>query len=122
MGFQDTFETRVRAASDRAFGHDVTLTRAGNVSASFTATWEAQEYEVEDGEGFLTKFHSRDFMFDKAAPVLAGAAVKPRAGDVLTITENSEEKRFEVLPIGSRPAVGQMDGGYRWRVHTKRVA
>lgn len=122
MGFQTTFQARVIPLANRAFGHAVTLTRGGVSGEEFTANWESQEYEVQDAEGYYTKFHARDFMFDKADSVISGVTIKPREGDVIEMTENGEAKRFEVLPIGDMPACTEMPGGYRWRVHTKQVA
>lgn len=122
MGFQESFNRVFTSGSaDRAFGVSVTLTQGTGASESFNAQWEAQEFEIEDSDGYATKFHGRDFMFAKSDAVIASVEVRPRAGDRITLTENSETQVFEIMPIGQRPAVEAMDGQYRWLVHTKRV-
>jgi len=121
MGFQESFETRVRSAADRAFGVSATLSHGGSTTDSFTVEWEDQKYDVMDAEGFLTQVHSRDFMFAVTAANISSVAFEPRPGDVLAVTENGVAKKFELLPVGSMPAIQLMPGGYRWKVHTKRV-
>lgn len=120
MGFQETFNDRAIPAMDRAFGVAVTLKHGAGVTASFTATWEKKVYQVLDSEGYATAVESRDFMFAKSAAVIGSSTVEPRAGDRVTISDNEV---YEVLPLSKDiPAVEEMAGGYRWKVHTKRIA
>ena len=121
MGFQETFNERVMPAADRAFGISAILTRGGSSSDAFTAQWENQKFEIVSAEGHVIAYHSRMFMFDKADAVFDSTTVTPRVGDVLTITENGTEKQFEIAPPPDSQAVTEMDGNYRWRVHTKQV-
>lgn len=121
MGFEQTFNTRVIPAAQRAFGEDVTLGHGLDTTDTFTAIWDDQQYEVADEEGYATKFHSRDFEFDKSSATVNGELFEPRAGDIINVTENGEAKKFEILPMGSMPAVEEMAGGFRWLVHTKQV-
>jgi hypothetical protein len=122
MGFQETFNERVMSAQNRAFGLETTLKHGVITTAAFTATWESREYEVIDNEGFATKLESRDWMFAVAAAVDAnGTAFTPRAGDIVAATENGVAAEWEAMPIGTLPACELTDGGYRYRVHTKRV-
>jgi len=117
MGFQESFNTRVIPAGDRAFGKLVTFRRGGLESEPFTAQTEHREYDVVDAKGFLIRVVSRDFMFPVAAIVLAGETVEPRSGDVLVAGDDE----FELLPLGTTPAVELMSGDFRYRVHTKKV-
>lgn len=121
MGFQETFNTRVVPAADRAFGLPITIQRGLNVTDPITAQWEDQRYDVADEDGMFTAFHARDFMFAVADCAFAGDLFEPRAGCVIRVTENDAEKVFEVCPVGDMPAVQLEPGGYRWRVHSKRV-
>lgn len=121
MGFQDTFTERVTPAMDRAFGIEITLTHGIDQTEPFTAQWEKKLYQVADDEGFMTTSESRDFMFAKADCVVGSDSLTPRAGDTITVTENDVEAKYEILPLATLPAVEEMAGGSRWRVHTKRV-
>ena len=109
------------AQLEQSFGVSAVLCRGGLESASFTATWERVEYEISDQEGFLTKRTSRDFVFPTSVVVLAGQLVEPRAGDRLRLTEAGATVEYELLPLGKLPAAESMPGGYRWKVHTKKV-
>lgn len=121
MGFQETWQQRVGAAQDRAFGVSVTLTRGTGTTDSFTATWEDHRFDSRDEEGFTSSYRLRDFMFAAADVILNGEVIKPREGDRINITENGTAQVYEALPDFELPAVEQEPGGYRWRVHTKRV-
>lgn len=109
------------AQLEQGFGVSVVLCRGGLESAAFTATWERVEYEISDQEGFLTKRTSRDFVFPTSKAVLGGQLVEPRSGDRLRLTEAGATIEYELLPMGKLPAAESMPGGYRWKVHTKKV-
>lgn len=122
MSFQETFNTRVMPAAERAFGVLVALAIGEDITPEFTAMWHDQQYEVEDEEGFRTAVHSRDFTFAKTDCTVRDVVTKPRTGCRIKLTENGVEKAFEVVPIGNRKSVEEEPGGYRWRVHTNQVA
>jgi hypothetical protein len=117
----DLLEVYGAAQLEHGFGVSVVLMRGGLETAPFTATWARHEYEVSDQEGFLTKRTSRDFVFPTAAVVLSGQTAEPRAGDRLRLTEAGATVEYELVPMGKLPAVETMPGGYRWKVHTKKV-
>src|SRR5690606_36486323 len=120
--FQDTYQTKCIPAANRAFGVTVALTHGTFTTEPFVAIRENHTYEVADSQGFLTAFHSRDFMFDRAdCRTASGSVIEPRAGDVIRLTENGVDRRFEILPVGNLPAVETMEGNYRWKVHTKEL-
>ena len=121
MGFQETFNERVMPGANRAFGITVTLHRGGRVTEPFDALSENKIYQALGNEGFYTAVQGRDWMFPKLSACFGDELFEPRAGDQLVITENGREATYEVLPVGTLPAVEEMDGGYRWRCHTKRV-
>lgn len=103
------------------YGVSVVLSHGIDQTEEFTAIWEQVTYDVADSEGFLTQYVSRDFTFAVADCVMGSDAIEPRAGDRITLTENEQECVFEILPIGSTPAVELMPNGLRWKVHTKQV-
>lgn len=108
---------------EQGFGVQVRLQHGSQTTDEFTATWENKVYQVADSEGFLTSFESRDFTFAKADAAISSQAFEPRAGDLITLTENESGAVYELLPVGTAlPAVELMPGGYRYLVHTKRVA
>lgn len=120
--YQNKFQTLCIPAANRAFGESVTLTHGTFTTEPFVAILENQTYEVADSQGFLTAFHSRDFMFNRDdCRTASGSVIEPRAGDVIRLTENGIERRFEILPVGNLPAVETMEGNYRWKVHTKEI-
>ncbi len=121
MGFQQSFNERVIPAGDRAFGELATLSHGPATTEAFTAVWEQVTYEVVDGEGFLTRFSGRHFMFPVTAAAIAGEAFEPRAGDRITFQENGVSVEYELLPVGNLPAVELMPGGFRWRARAKKV-
>lgn len=106
---------------NQGFGVSVTLQHGGETTNPFTATWESKVYQVADNEGFITVTESRDFTFAVGDASINGTAFEPRAGDRISISENSIDTQYELLPIGQLPAFELMPGNYRYKVHTKRV-
>ena len=122
MTFQESFNTRVIPAGNRAFGVSIQISHADSVTDPLTAVWEEHKYEVFDANGFATFANSRDFMFAVSDTLLGIDAFEPQPGDRITLTENGTVKTYEVMPVSeSMPAVELMPGDYRWKVHTKRV-
>lgn len=73
------------------------------------------EYEVADAEGFLTKVQSVDWQVRRAE----FGSVEPKFGE---LTRSTGEK-YELLPIGDRPAVEVLDDfGGQLLLHTKKVS
>lgn len=122
MGFQSTFNDRVIPAGDRAFGIEITLAHGVDVTEAFTAQWDRRTYQIADEEGFITSHEVRDFTFAVADVTNGSDLITPRAGDRIALTENGRAVEYEILPLATMPAVELMDGGYRWKAHTKRVA
>lgn len=107
---------------DEIFGVSVVLRRAGCNSGPFTAIGENVDYQISDSEGFATSFTSRDYTFAVDDVELNGEVTEPRAGDHIAETINGTEQVFEIEKLGTLPAVNLLPGGFRWKVHTKRVA
>lgn len=110
---------------ERAFGVTVTLTSGRSVSASFTATFDIQEYEsIEFETGLNIKIVSRNYRLPFADCVVGGATVEPRAGMVITEYDSDgiEVGQYEINPLPGRPAAELQPGGYRWLVHTKEIS
>lgn len=107
---------------DELFGVTVTLTRNTVTTTGVTATADTVDYNVYDDNGFQTIATCRDYTIRTAAYAFAGTAVEPRRGDVIAETINGETQRFEVLPLGNKPAAYLLAGGMRWLIHTKRIS
>lgn len=102
---------------DEVFGGALQLDRAGSLSDKFVGSWDLQEYEVVDQRGVVTVVVARDYLLPRSI-TLDGDPIAPRAGD--RIIDGAD--RYQILPIGTRPAVEDVAGGNRWLCHTKRVA
>lgn len=103
---------------DQSFGVSVVLRRGDSDSAAFTATWSKQEYRIEDEAGIGNSIESRDYVFKASLAVVDGVTIEPRDGD--QIVEGSAI--YELMKMGERKAAELLPGGYRYLVHTKRVA
>lgn len=114
--FDALFERCGAAALESTFGEPVVFARGSRRWGPLVATWERREYEVTDTEGFHLKVESRDFVFSVSA-----IGMEPVAGDRLLLMPVGSGEVYELLRVGSRPAAERVDGGRRWRVHTKRV-
>lgn len=122
MSLMDQYlETYAAPQLDQGYGDSVVLIRRIGQTDPFTATWLEHDYEVLDSEGFLTRLHSRDFVFAASDVVIDGTQYRPEAGNRIALTENSVAKVFEIMPVGDRPAAELLPGDYRWKVHTKQI-
>lgn len=103
------------------YGVPVTLTRSGVASESFTAIADSVDYQVFDSNGFLTSVTSRDYTLPIATTAINGAAIMPRAGDLITETINGVSESYEITPLGNKPAVHKSPDGTQWLVHTNKA-
>jgi hypothetical protein len=103
---------------DDTHGESIVYKRGSDSSDPFVATWSDHTYETAGTDGSPVSFLSRDFVFVKPILIIDGEVKTPRKRDRIVL--GSEE--FEVLPVGDmKPAVEELQGGFRWLVHTKRV-
>lgn len=117
--FDIAFEAAAAPQIENWFGASVKLKRDALESASFTATWIAEEYRSYEHEtGLAIVFRRRSYSFLKTNAVLASDTVTPKAGDYL-IDGNDE---LLISPIEGKPAVEEEPGGYRWLVRTDKLA
>ena len=72
----------------------------------------------EDDPGHAEGRQLADLLAERLAGVLDDAG---EAGDRLRLTEAGATVEYELLPLGKLPAAESMPGGYRWKVHTKKV-
>jgi hypothetical protein len=100
----------------------VVLLRLSDQTDPFTATWENVTHEVVDDNGLPLRIAGRDFVLPKSALVIGGSPIEPRSGDQLSLTENGVAQVYELVPVGNLPAAELLPGGFRYRVHTKRVS
>ena len=100
------------------FGVSIVYQRIASLSAAIDATRSSREYKLVSSDGINTVIVCRDYVILKTDLVINGSTITPREKDV--IQENGET--WAVLPLGEdRPGVEEVDGGYRWLLHTKRV-
>lgn len=117
--FETTFQQRVIAAAERAFGVTVTLSRGVLTSLSFTARRNDVRHSSLGGEyGIEIKVLMRDFILPVGSLVLDGDTIEPRTGDRIT---EGEEIFVIQPPDESSPSVELQAGGFEYLVHTKRV-
>ena len=103
-----------------AAGRSASIRQGSFVHSGLTASATMHEHEVIDGEGFLTKVLSYDWMF--VAEDLP-ANFKFRNGDLIVETIDGVDTKYEVMPLGTKPCVEDMDtSGVLKVVHTKRLA
>jgi hypothetical protein len=104
-----------------AAGRSVTL-HWRNKSVAVTGTVTLQQYEVVDENGLTTLVESWDWTFTAAELLLDGQSVRPTKGYWLSETLNSEEVRYDVMPVGSKPPTETVDAFETLVVvHTKRA-
>jgi len=120
--FQDLFHEKCTPVLDEQFGVPVTLTHGEWITDEFTATWQDLNYQITDDGDFVTTFQSRDFTFPITAATFLESQFEPRKGDRITMTENGVDAVYEIQPVGNLPVKELLPGGYRWKVHTKRVS
>lgn len=119
--FQERFQERANTGFNRTFAVEVTLAHGEWITEPFQARWSDQKYELADADGHYTVLHLRDFEFDVASASWNEAEFEPRRGDIITMSQNGVDVKFELLPPGNLPVCELQPGGYRWKVHTKQV-
>lgn len=99
----------------------VTYVRGAD-SVTLPATIGRTEFEIDDGQGLLQKYESRDFLVQTADLVLDGSATLPERGDLVRETQGATTYVYEVLAPGQERAWRYSDP-YRQalRIHTKHI-
>ncbi len=99
----------------------------GNASVQVQATIGATDFQMDNGDGLIETFQTRDYLIQSADLVLAGEEVLPARGDKIqeTVADPAGGVTFtyEVLAPGST-AVWRYSDPYRTtlRIHTKLVS
>lgn len=116
----DTLTGMVSAAAAHVFGELVTIARGANSTAGVTASWTTNSAAVVDpySDNPATQVAGRKWLVTKAAYLISGAAVTPRAGDRVT---DDAGQVWEVLPDGETPAVRTYEDSSYWELATKQV-
>jgi hypothetical protein len=98
--------------------------RAGQQSASITASVAMHDYEVVNEEtGIPETVRAYDWTFTPADLVVGAQTVTPRSGDRWKATIAGVLETYEVLPIGKLPCYERLDAhGVLLLVRTKKVA
>ena len=95
----------------------------GSESVSLAATIGRTVFEIDDGQGLLERYESRDFLVLADDLVLAGSKTLPKSGDRIRETQGSDVFVYEVMAPGGEP-VWRYSDPYRktLRIHTKQIA
>lgn len=79
-------------------------------------------FELENEEGDLERWESRDFLIDTADLVLAGSPTLPDAGDRIRETVGTTTYVYEVMSPGNEPHWRYVDPHRnKLRIHTKLI-
>lgn len=123
------FEDAAAGINNDFFGVSVLYSR-GAATVTLTAIPEAQSDTLLDASGLQTVGNGRDYTFAVGDLVLTSEVAEPCRGDTITETIGGTSCVFEVLPLravtslalGGNPVAELLPGGFRWLVHTKRIA
>ena len=104
-------------------GHSVSLEQGSATLTGLTASVAMHDYEVIDSSGMLTAVLSYDWTFVAADLVAAGGSgFELRKGAVVIETVSGVTRRYEAMPLGSKPAAERLDpSGILLTLHTKKV-
>lgn len=91
-------------------------------SVTVPATIGRTEFEIDDGQGLIQKYESRDFLVQTADLILDGTAKLPERGDQIRETQGATIYVYEVLAPGQERPWRYSDP-YRQtlRIHTKHI-
>ena len=104
---------------EEAFGITVVLVRRKVESQPVTAQVVMRNYDVLT-EGVPTVVHARDYLIARAAYDFGNGPTDPQAGDRIKEVIHGQDRCFELLPLGTRPAAEWADAnGQNWLIHTK---
>ena len=101
----------------------VTYQRSPSVTVQLTATIGKTTFRLEDEQGFLTVFQSRDYSFETAELILAGAETRPQRGDRIIEASGHVYELMQLTSGGTDEDIWKYADPYRIRivVHTKQV-
>jgi len=100
----------------------VTYIRGVNQIADVTAIADVIDYVVEGSDGFTTAMTLRDYTLRASQLVIGGEPITPRPGDRIVEEIDGDSQTFALVPLGKRPCCELQPGGFRWTVHTNKVA
>jgi hypothetical protein len=60
-------------------------------SVTVPATIGRTEFEIDDGQGLIQKYESRDFLIQTADLILDGSATLPERGDLIRETQGDHD-------------------------------
>jgi hypothetical protein len=103
------------------FGTTITFSRRSETSGDITAVGDTINYTLLDAQGATTVVTGRDYTIPVASVVVSGSTLEPKKGDLIREVIGGETHVYEVQPIGDKPAVQLLAGGFRWLVRTKRI-
>lgn len=99
----------------------VTIAR-GASSIVVPATKGRSKFDVDDGNGFVNRIETQDFIVLAADYAFDGVAVEPVAGDQIFDGPAGEAVVYEVMSMPGVQAFERSDHfGLELRIHTKRV-
>lgn len=103
-------------------GVSVTYVRGVSQIPNVTAIADVINYTVEGSDGLTTVVTLRDYTLRLEQLLIGGVCITPRAGDEIIESIAGVDQTFQLVPVGKRPCYELQPGGFRWTVHTNRVA
>lgn len=105
-----------------ASGKTVRYARASNF-VILNAVVGRTTFDVQDSDGMIVKWTSRDFLIEASALVLARAAVTPQQGDTITEYDGHKTYVHEVnAPTGAQAWEWCGTDRLRMRIHTRTTS
>jgi len=95
--------------------------RRGSESVTITATVGETAYDADDGNGFMVRYVSRDFLVKPSDLSFGGIVSLPVPGDLIEEASGHLKHIFEVMEPPGRPHYKLSDPYHKlYRIHTKR--
>ncbi len=111
---------QVLTAKQKAGSSRTVVYSHGGLNVTVQATIGQTPFQIDDGQGGVITFQTRDFLIPAADLVLGGLAVEPARGDTIAETDTGRVYTYEVLLAGTEPVAGYSGPCRdRWRIHTK---
>ena len=97
--------------------------RRGAQTVQVNATVVLSEYGVDNGNGIVEQFESRDFLVAAAELVFGGEITLPQRGDLIVETISGVTYSNEVMVPGGDGDCWQWSDRYKrvFKIHTKRT-
>ena len=112
--------TNALASVRSSYGATATYFRDAN-SVSVAVAVGSQDFEHDDGDGFMQTIEMRDYLIAAADLIISGSVIEPIPGDQIKEVNGETTFVYEVAsPYEGRPCFDYSDPGRSTlRIHTK---